>query len=139
MIQGLAFWQGSRFLVSGDINIAQVLTVLLAVMIGAFSLGHVAPNIQAFTTAVAAAAKIYNTIDRVSPLDPSKDDGEKLDKVEGTIEFRNIKHVYPSRPEVVVLENFNLVVPAGKVTALVGASGSGKSTVVGLVERYVLP
>ncbi|KAL7276891.1 hypothetical protein RUND412_000131 [Rhizina undulata] len=136
---GLAFWQGSRFLVSGDIVLSSVLTVLLAVMIGAFSLGNVAPNIQAFTTAVAAANKIYNTIDRVSPLDSNSDEGDRLDNVEGTIELRHIKHIYPSRPEVVVLKDMNLVVPAGKVTALVGASGSGKSTIVGLVERFYDP
>jgi len=47
--------------------------------------------------------------------------------------------IYPSRPEVVVMEDVSLVVPAGKTTALVGASGSGKSTVVGLVEKFYTP
>ena len=98
-----------------------------------------APNAQAFTTGIAAAAKIFNTIDRVSPLDPASDAGLKLDKVEGTVELRNIKHIYPSRSEVTVMENVSLVVPAGKTTALVGASGSGKSTIVGLVERFYDP
>ncbi|KAI5854657.1 ABC transporter [Tricharina praecox] len=136
---GLAFWQGSRFLVSGDANLSAILTVLLAVMIGAFSLGNVAPNIQAFTTAVSAAAKIYNTIDRVSPLNPDSEEGDKLEHVEGTIELRGVKHIYPSRPSVEVINNMNLLIPAGKVTALVGASGSGKSTIVGLVERFYTP
>jgi len=136
---GLAFWQGSRFLVSGDAKLSAILTVLMAVMIGSFSLGNVAPNAQAFTTAVAAAAKIYNTIDRTSPLDPSNEGGEKLEDVQGHLEFRHIKHVYPSRPETIVLEDLNLAIPAGKVTALVGASGSGKSTIVGLVERFYDP
>jgi len=136
---GLSFWQGSRFLVSGDMTLPQILTILLAIMIGAFSLGNVAPNAQAFTTSVAAAAKIYNTIDRVSPLDPMSEEGEKLDHVEGTVELKNIRHIYPSRAEVVVMEDINLMVPAGKTTALVGASGSGKSTIVGLVERFYDP
>ena len=57
-------------------------------------------------------------------------EGKKLDHVQGEIELRNIKMIYPSRAEVTVIENMNLVVPAGKVTALVGASGSGKSTIV---------
>lgn len=136
---GLAFWQGAHFIVSGETDLSSVLTTLLAVMIGAFSLGNVAPNMQAFTTAVSAAAKIYNTIDRVSPLDPDSDVGDKLDHVEGTVELRHIKHIYPSRPEVVVMQDVNLVIPAGKKTALVGASGSGKSTIVGLVERFYDP
>ena len=136
---GLSFWQGSRFIVDGQMTLSQVLTIMLAIMIGAFSLGNVAPNIQAFTTSIAAAAKIFNTIDRVSPLDPTSDAGETLEHVEGTVELRNIKHIYPSRPEVVVMEDVSLNVPAGKTTALVGASGSGKSTIVGLVERFYDP
>jgi ATP-binding cassette, subfamily B (MDR/TAP), member 1 len=136
---GLAFWQGGRFLVNGETSLSSILTILLAVMIGAFSLGNVAPNLQAFTTAISASAKIYNTIDRVSPLDPTNEVGEKLSHVEGTVELRQIKHIYPSRPEVVVMEDVNLLIPAGKKTALVGASGSGKSTIVGLVERFYDP
>jgi ATP-binding cassette subfamily B (MDR/TAP) protein 1 len=136
---GLAFWQGSRYIVSGDTNVQSVLTILLAIMIGAFSLGNVAPNAQAFTTATSAAAKIFDTIDRVSPLDPVAETGEKLEHVEGTVELRHIKHIYPSRPEVTVMDDVSLIIPAGKKTALVGASGSGKSTIVGLVERFYLP
>ncbi len=136
---GLSFWQGSRFLVSGDMTLSDVLTILLAIMIGAFSLGNVAPNAKAFATSVAAAGKIYSTIDRVSPINPMSDAGEKLERVEGEIELRNVKHIYPSRPEVVVVEDISLVVPVGKTTALVGASGSGKSTIVGLVERFYDP
>ncbi|KAI5790235.1 P-loop containing nucleoside triphosphate hydrolase protein [Geopyxis carbonaria] len=136
---GLAFWQGSRFLVKGEANLSQVLTVLMSIMIGAFSLGNVAPNLQAFTTSVAAAAKIYGTIYRESPLNPDSEEGQKLENVEGTIELRGVKHIYPSRPSVEVISNMNLVIPAGKVTALVGASGSGKSTIVGLVERFYDP
>jgi ATP-binding cassette subfamily B (MDR/TAP) protein 1 len=135
----LSFWQGSRYLVWGEIGLNQVVTILLAVMIGAFSLGNVAPNIGAFTTATAAGVKIFSTIDRVSPLDPKSETGKKLDTVEGNVELRNIRHIYPSRPEVVIMEDVSLVIPAGKTTALVGASGSGKSTIVGLVERFYDP
>jgi ATP-binding cassette subfamily B (MDR/TAP) protein 1 len=136
---GLAFWMGSRFLVDGEIGLSSILTILMSVMIGAFSLGNVAPNAQAFTTAISAAAKIFNTIDRVSPLDPTSDAGDVLEHVEGTIELKHIKHIYPSRPEVTVMKDVSLVIPAGKKTALVGASGSGKSTIVGLVERFYDP
>lgn len=136
---GLSFWQGSEFLVDGVIPLSKVLIIGMAIMIGAFNLGNVAPNIQAFTTALGAAAKIYTTIDRESALDSSSTEGIKLDKVEGHIRLENVKHIYPSRPEVVVMEDVTLDIPAGKTTALVGASGSGKSTIVGLVERFYQP
>lgn len=135
----LAFWMGSRFIVDGEARVGDVITIMMSIMIGAFALGNVAPNLQAFTTSVAAANKIYATIDRLSPLDPKSEAGETLQSVQGTIELRNIRHIYPSRPEVVVMEDVSLVVPAGKTTALVGASGSGKSTIVGLVERFYEP
>lgn len=136
---GLAFWMGGRFLTGGETNLASILTIIMAVMIGAFSFGNIGPNIHHFVSGVAAGAKIFATIDRDSPLDPESDSGEKLDHVEGNLELRNVKHIYPSRPEVVVMEDISLVIPAGKTTALVGASGSGKSTIVGLVERFYDP
>lgn len=136
---GLGFWMGSRFLVGHETDLSSILTILLAIILGSFSLGNVSPNAQAFTSAVAAGVKIFSTIDRPSPIDPSSSEGKRLDSVGGVIEFRDIKHIYPSRPEVAVMHNVNLVVPAGKTTALVGPSGSGKSTVVGLVERFYNP
>lgn len=56
---GLAFWQGSRFIISGDVPLSKVLTVMMAVLIGAFNLGNIAPNVQAIVTAIAAGAKIF--------------------------------------------------------------------------------
>ncbi|KAF2142944.1 uncharacterized protein K452DRAFT_248585 [Aplosporella prunicola CBS 121167] len=136
---GLAFWMGSRYLVKGDMTLSDVLTILMAIIIGSFSLGHVGPWVQSFTTATAAAAKIFSTIDRVSPLDPTSKEGITLEKLEGRVELKGVKHIYPSRPEITVMEGVDLVVEAGKTTALVGASGSGKSTIVGLVERFYDP
>lgn len=57
----------------------------------------------------------------------------------GDIELRDIKFIYPSRPNVTILNNFNLKIPAGKTVALVGSSGSGKSTIIGLIERFYNP
>ena len=136
---GLSFWEGSRLMVSGQMTLSQLITIQMAILFGCFSFGGIGPNIPAITTAIAAAGKIYATIDRTSPLDPDSEVGKKLDAVDGTIELRNVKHVYPSRPEVVVMEDVSLLIPAGKTTALVGASGSGKSTIVGLVERFYDP
>lgn len=138
---GLAFWQGAHFLVKKETDLGSILTIILAIMTGAFSLSNVSPHIQAFTTAKSAAAKVFDTIDRVSPIDPASNYGEILDLPDGKVEIElcNIKHIYPSRPDVTVMNDVSLVIPAGKQTALVGASGSGKSTVVGLVERFYEP
>jgi ATP-binding cassette, subfamily B (MDR/TAP), member 1 len=130
---------GSKFLVKGEIKVGQIVTTMMSIMIGSFALGHVGPFIHAFQTATVAASKIYATIDRVSPMDPTSLTGYKPPVIEGTIELRRVRHIYPSRPEVVVMNDVDLVIPAGKTTALVGASGSGKSTIIGLVERFYDP
>ncbi|KAI9923751.1 hypothetical protein MW887_008378 [Aspergillus wentii] len=135
----LAFWVGGRFVASAETTVGHVLTILMSTMTGAFALGSIAPNLQAFATASSAGLKIFSVIDRSPPVDSASASGHTLDDVRGEIEFRGIRHIYPSRPDVVVLPDFSLTVPAGKMTALVGASGSGKSTIVGLLERFYNP
>ncbi|KAK2711430.1 mitochondrial potassium channel ATP-binding subunit-like [Artemia franciscana] len=54
----------------------------------------------------------------------------------GNIEFDNVVFSYPTRKEQNALDNFSLKIPAGKVVALVGPSGGGKSTVAALLERF---
>jgi len=136
---GLAFWQGSRFYHDGDLTISQILTVIMATMIAGASIGYNLPHLGSFGLAAAAATKIFSTIERTPPIDPESDKGSKPDSVTGTIEFKNIKHVYPSRTDTLILDSFSLVIPAGKMTAIVGPSGSGKSTLFGLVERFYSP
>ncbi|NXB33232.1 MDR1 protein, partial [Eulacestoma nigropectus] len=58
---------------------------------------------------------------------------------EGNIEFRNIHFVYPTRPEVQVLQGLNVKVNKGQTLALVGSSGCGKSTSIQLLERFYDP
>ncbi|EJD34498.1 hypothetical protein AURDEDRAFT_176471 [Auricularia subglabra TFB-10046 SS5] len=94
---------------------------------------------EAISQGRGAAAKLFSTIDRVPPIDSSSPAGRKLNTVEGRITFEDVKFRYPSRPGVPILKGLNITFEAGKTAALVGASGSGKSTVVQLVERFYDP
>lgn len=57
----------------------------------------------------------------------------------GSVVFRGVDFTYPSRADQRVLTDFNLDIRPGQTVALVGASGSGKSTVAGLLERFYEP
>lgn len=62
-----------------------------------------------------------------------------LDELRGEVRFQNVYFSYPGRPDQVILRDFNLVLKPGETVALVGASGSGKSTVASLLERFYEP
>lgn len=94
---------------------------------------------SAFAKAKVAAAKIFHVIDHKPGIDKNSESGSELDSVTGLVELKNVDFSYPSRPEVRILNNLTLTVPAGKTIALVGSSGSGKSTVVSLIERFYDP
>ena len=78
-------------------------------------------------------------IKRVPKIDSDNLEGEILDKVSGAVEFRHVEFAYPSRPESMIFKDFCLNIPAGKTVALVGGSGSGKSTVIALLQRFYDP
>ena len=82
---------------------------------------------------------VFGFIDRKPQIDSDDSSGLRLPNVYGTLELRDVDFRYPSRPEVMVLSGFNLKVTGGQTVAIVGASGSGKSTVIALVERFYDP
>jgi ABC-type multidrug transport system fused ATPase/permease subunit len=143
----------------------KVLTILFAVIFGAMSLGQMSPSLSAVSSGRGAAYVIYGTIERASlcdPFAPPADDasgdgvnsaahedkhakvstpaGKTLPgKVEGKIVLRDLHFAYPARPDVPILQGFSLKIRPGQTVALVGQSGCGKSTIVGLLERFYEP
>jgi ATP-binding cassette, subfamily B (MDR/TAP), member 1 len=78
-------------------------------------------------------------IRQVPKIDSDSSAGDELAVVAGTVEFKNVEFCYPSRPKNPVFSCFSLHVSAGHTAALVGCSGSGKSTVIALLERFYDP
>lgn len=135
----LAFWQGGRSLSSGEVNTGNVVTILFAVIIGAFALSQVMRYLQVFIAATSAGREVFQIIDRVPKIDNFSESGRLMNKIEGEIDFRKVTFSYPTRPDMVVLNDFSLKIPPKETTAIVGLSGSGKSTLVGLIERFYDP
>ncbi|KAB5583133.1 multidrug resistance protein [Coniochaeta sp. 2T2.1] len=137
---GLCFWQAIGMLARGEVDApGDVFVVIMSIVIAATSVTSVAPYIIDFSRAASAAGELYKLMDRKSEIDPFDQSGEQITAVDGNITLENVTFSYPMRPGVTVLDDFSLNIPAGKVTALVGASGSGKSTIIGLIERWYNP
>ena len=77
-------------------------------------------------------------IRRTPPIELDDPKSEKH-TLSGNIEFKNVDFYYPSRPDTKALNDFSAIFEKGKTTALVGPSGSGKSSIVQLVERFYSP
>ena len=135
----LAFFYGGKLVQQGHADVGVVINVFMSILIGSFSLSMVAPEVQAVSKAQSAAAKLFATIDRVPSIDSADPGGLKPDNVHGTITIEDVKFHYPSRPNVPILKGLTTTFEAGQTVALVGASGSGKSTVISLVERFYDP
>ncbi|KAF4599044.1 GTPase-activating protein [Pleurotus pulmonarius] len=136
---GLAFSFGTTLINSGHATPGEVINSFLAILIGSLSLGLLAPELQAITNARGSAAKLFATIDRVPDIDSSSTEGRCPTDVQGEIVFENVSFNYPSRPSVPVVRDLSIRFRAGETAALVGASGSGKSTIISLLERFYDP
>ncbi|KAH3006615.1 hypothetical protein KXW60_003771 [Aspergillus fumigatus] len=137
---GLAFWQGIRMLSRGEmVESGCIFTVIISVIIAATQLTMIAPYMVDFTRSATAASALFTLMDRESEIDPYDTTGHQPSEVAGDIELAGVTFAYPTRPKVKVLDKFSMRAQAGRVTALVGQSGSGKSTIVGLLERWYNP
>uniref|UniRef100_A0A1I7S460 ABC transmembrane type-1 domain-containing protein n=1 Tax=Bursaphelenchus xylophilus TaxID=6326 RepID=A0A1I7S460_BURXY len=112
-----------------------IFVVLTALLSGAYHLGNASPHLMVLLTARVSAATIYKTIARTPDIDAYSVKGRKLYDLKGKIVFKNVAFRYPSRKDVKVLKSLSFTVQPGQTIALVGHSGSGKSTVVGILNR----
>ncbi|ETI25547.1 hypothetical protein G647_02320 [Cladophialophora carrionii CBS 160.54] len=142
---GLAFWQASQRIADAvrlDAKTASVgvtFTVVFILIEATLVLSQVAPFLHLFGAAVASFQKLREDMDREPLIDGTAASGIHLSQAEAGFEFKDVTFTYSSRPEVTVLDQVNLRIPPGKHTAIVGFSGSGKSTIAGLLTRLYDP
>uniref|UniRef100_A0A9I9CUG2 ABC transporter B family member 21-like n=1 Tax=Cucumis melo TaxID=3656 RepID=A0A9I9CUG2_CUCME len=135
----LAIWYGAKLVLDKGYTGGEVLNVVVAVLTGSMSLGQASPCLSAFAAGRAAAFKMFETIERKPLIDAYDMKGKILDDITGDIELRDVHFSYPTRPNEQIFNGFSLKIPSGTTAALVGQSGSGKSTVISLIERFYDP
>ncbi|CAN0917017.1 Putative multidrug resistance protein, partial [Linum grandiflorum] len=131
-------WVGSYLVTEKGQKGGAVFVSGACVIIGGVSIMNALPNLSFISQAVLAASRINEMVDRVPSID-SEENNKVLPRVEGDIDFQDVHFSYPSRPDSPVLNGFSLGIHHGETVALVGGSGSGKSTVIALLERFYDP
>lgn len=133
--QALILWYGGRLVSSGEYDITSFFITYMAVVQGGESAGQwlsFGPNAA---QASAAANRILNLRDtrhkdEPSTLKPTPDPQRGI-----KIQFENVHFKYPTR-NIPIFQGINLTIEEGQFAAIVGASGSGKTSIVSLLERF---
>jgi ATP-binding cassette subfamily B (MDR/TAP) protein 1 len=133
----IAIWYAGKLLGSGDMSVADLIKIWGFIVISVIGMHSLLDTLPTVAKAQSSGIALLNVILR-DPAIKYKG-GKQLSNIQGNIIFSNVTFRYPSRPKVAVLNNFSLDIKAGTSVALVGQSGSGKSTIVGLIEKWYEP
>ena len=128
------YWLQNSGITKGDLTSFGIYSYILYTTFNRFG------NFQVrITNSILSAERLFKIMDYKPRIDCKAFDEEKdtgiIRKLEGNIEFKNVNFNYPSKIDVPVIQNFNLKIKKGEKIGIVGLSGSGKSTIVNLLER----
>ena len=138
-IYALAFWYGGQLVATGQSDMTSVTAGIFPVLMALLFIGGAQSAFPDVAKGKVAAERVFEILDRVPVIDNNSNDGVEPESCVGTIAFKGVRFYYPQRPDVVVFRSLDLDVLAGTSVALVGSSGSGKSTIVGLTLRFYDP
>ncbi|KAI9291177.1 P-loop containing nucleoside triphosphate hydrolase protein, partial [Neoconidiobolus thromboides FSU 785] len=136
IIYSLAFWYGSTLVINKEYDFAQMFQVVISVVFTGSALGNSSSQITTYVKAKIAAQDIFKLLDRKSTINCDEDYGTHPAKLTGNVKLTNARFSYPTRLDIPILQGLDVSILAGKRVALVGSSGSGKSTVISLIQRF---
>ena len=134
MIALLIFYSG-KLIINGEIDINNFFSFLAAMMLAYQPVRSLATLNMGIQAGLSAARRILPVIDQKIEIKDSND-SKDLDFKQGKISFENVNFKYNLENQNPTLDNINLQIDPGKMTALVGLSGSGKSTILNLIPRF---
>lgn len=124
---------GGWFAIKGFITVGTIQAFILYSKQFSRPINEIANQFANIQTAIAGAERIFEVMDADKETDEGKADFE-VENVKGDIDFKHIDFSYV--PEKQVLKDLDLEVKAGQKIAIVGATGSGKTTIVNLLTRF---
>lgn len=130
----VGFWYGATLINSGKADANQVMTVFWACLLGAGALQSLPPQIMIINKGKASCASLLTVVQETLNK-PKPDTAPNTTRLRGEFDFKALFFAYPSRPQALVLRGFDLFIPSGETTFIVGGSGSGKSTIAHLLLR----
>jgi ABC-type multidrug transport system fused ATPase/permease subunit len=133
----LAIWVGGRFIVAGRMTTGALISFILYALLVARGFRNSSRFAAEASRAVGATQWVFELVAR-TPAVRTDTDGPAAD-LAGSIALEGVRFRYPSRPEVEALKGLDLRIAPGEVIALVGKSGSGKSTILNLLLRFYDP
>jgi ABC transporter fused permease/ATP-binding protein len=129
-------WFGVRLSISGEMSVGQLISfVLYSTFVGA-SFGGIAELYAQIQKAIGATERVFELLEETPEKINSDQNPDILKKIKGNLTFKNVKFSYPSRKEIKVLKDVNFTANFGQKIAIVGPSGTGKSTIASLLLRF---
>jgi len=129
----LVIWYGVLLMLSGELSQGMLTSFLLYALTVAHAIGAWSNHVGDMLRALGASERVFELMDRETKMPITG--GETMWSVEGTVKFSAVCFSYPSRPDIQVLHDLDLVLRPGEVVAMVGSSGSGKSSIAQLILR----
>jgi ATP-binding cassette subfamily B (MDR/TAP) protein 1 len=138
MYATLFYAGGKFFFMEPKLTLKDMMRAILTILFSALGVGVAAAFVGDYGAAKAALVSLYKVLDEPSLIDIAESEikGEKKANYIGKIEFRNVSFAYPTRPKTYIFKNLSFTINPGQSVAFVGASGSGKSTIISLIERF---
>jgi ATP-binding cassette subfamily B multidrug efflux pump len=134
----LVLWYGGKLVMIGDLEIGSIIAFTQYLTNILMSLLMISMGIAVTTRSVVSAKRI-NEIFALTEDVKELDNPIKKEKIEGKVEFKNVSFSYEQGSGDAVLNDINFVVEKGKKVAILGPTGSGKSTVAALIARFYDP
>ena len=142
-VQCTAFSFGAVLMKNGEVEGYNIVRIFASILFSSLFLGKTISTLTDIPRAKAAAKWYFRVLDDFDDGDDlnnsDQNAGLMLDNFQGNIKFENVKFCYMSRPDQITLRNVNLEFKNNESSAIVGASGCGKSTIMSMILKYYAP